>query len=131
MGLPPPQVKHWQERHPTGAGLQKKPLKKGLLALKLQFTLDMTNSKYIGEKVLILYEVLYNEIEYFQQIRIQCACDVQYSTGYFIASWVWSRAFAGITCETCAVNKMAAVKLPLTFLSFSSSRIGSIEKRII
>ena len=38
---------------------------------------------------------------------------------------------AGITCETCTVNKMAAGKLPLSFLSFSSSRISSMQERIV
>ena len=38
---------------------------------------------------------------------------------------------AGITCETCVVNKMADGKLPLSFLSVSSSKIGSMQERIV
>ena len=39
--------------------------------------------------------------------------------------------YAGITCEISAVNKMAAGKLPLTFLLFSSSNTGSMQERMV
>ena len=38
---------------------------------------------------------------------------------------------AGMTCEISAVNKMAAGKIPLLFLPFSSSTTGPMQERMV